>query len=272
MKARPLMLVAALAACQPAADTGMPSVEETPSASRAPERGAPPSPLPTAAASSPGRFEPPVLTPEAGRGEKGARNVLLSWAAAMENRDFASARALFRASGTPDRTDYLGYRDITIGFEDGAVEGAAGSLYYAAPVWLTAAGPSGPVRREGTITLRRVNDVPGSTPGQRRWGIERLEQPRDGVVHRDEEGVVAADHVEAEQQPDDEPDDDEHVRGVREHDENLDERVHRRSSDWLVRPPLAEARPVYQRDNTQLTIRAARYPSGAARGSSRERR
>jgi hypothetical protein len=31
------------------------------------------------------------------------------------------------------------------------------------------------VHRSGKAVLRRVNDVPGSTPEQRRWRIERIE-------------------------------------------------------------------------------------------------
>lgn len=177
MKSSPLMLAVALAACQPPTDSDPPVPENSPAApapSSGPSAATAPPPQPSATATSPDRFEPPLLTPEAERGEKGARNVLLSWAAAMEAGDFASARALFR--NQPDPTDYSGYREITVGFGDGDIEGGAGSLYYAVPVWLTATTATGaPARREGTITLRRVNDVPGSTAAQRRWGIERIE-------------------------------------------------------------------------------------------------
>jgi hypothetical protein len=51
--------------------------------------------------------------------------------------------------------------------EPGAMEGAAGSSYVEVP--LRIAG------RAMVATLRRVNDVPGSTPEQRRWRIERIE-------------------------------------------------------------------------------------------------
>ena len=108
--------------------------------------------------------------------------MLLSWAAAMENRDFAAARRLFgddgARSGMDQRTwaaTYAGYRDIAIAFGDGDVEGGAGSLYYQVPVRLTAPGTAGPERRAGTITLRRVNDVDGATPAQLRWHIDTLD-------------------------------------------------------------------------------------------------
>lgn len=53
-----------------------------------------------------------------------------------------------------------------------AVEGAAGSLYATVPVEVTGEKADGtPIHIEGDVTLRRVNDVPGSTAEQRRWHI-----------------------------------------------------------------------------------------------------
>lgn len=183
MSIRYLLLPAlALAACQPAAE---PDAEPAPSdaaTTPAPKLAAP---QPSEAAASEGidpRFAPPELTPEAERGEKGARNVLLSWAAAMENGAFDSARLLFGDRGAKSgqsaeeyAASYAAYEGITIALGDGDVEGAAGSLFYAVPVTLTARRLDGPARRDGTITVRRVNDVPGATADQLRWRIERLE-------------------------------------------------------------------------------------------------
>lgn len=53
----------------------------------------------------------------------------------------------------------------------GDVEGAAGSLYYEAPVVVDFA--DGSPSRRGTIVLRRVNDVPGASAEQLNWRIER---------------------------------------------------------------------------------------------------
>jgi len=47
----------------------------------------------------------------------------------------------------------------------GVQEGAAGSLYYSAPVTIT----DGSRRITGTVTIRRVNDVPGASAEQLRW-------------------------------------------------------------------------------------------------------
>jgi hypothetical protein len=54
----------------------------------------------------------------------------------------------------------------------GDQEGAAGSIYLSVP--LTLAGDGGR-KREATVILRRVNDVPGSTETQRHWHIERID-------------------------------------------------------------------------------------------------
>ncbi len=142
---------------------------------------------PAAAAPSPAaipgaapNYAPPVLTPEAARGEKGARNVLLSWAQAMEDRAFDAAFALYGRNSGVNRADFAAtfadYKTITVAFGDGAIEGAAGSSYYEVPVTLTGAMHDGsPYKREGTITLRRVNDVPGAEPWQLAWHVDRIE-------------------------------------------------------------------------------------------------
>lgn len=53
----------------------------------------------------------------------------------------------------------------------GDMEGAAGSLYYEAPI-VVDFGDGRPSKR-GTIVLRRVNDVPGASDNQLNWRIER---------------------------------------------------------------------------------------------------
>lgn len=53
----------------------------------------------------------------------------------------------------------------------GDIEGAAGSLYYEAPLVIDFA--DGRPSRRGTIVLRRVNDIPGASEEQLNWRIER---------------------------------------------------------------------------------------------------
>ena len=58
----------------------------------------------------------------------------------------------------------------------GDTEGAAGSIYTAVPVIFYGQSRRGEtVRLPASITLRRVNDVPGATDRQRQWRIERIE-------------------------------------------------------------------------------------------------
>ena len=52
------------------------------------------------------------------------------------------------------------------------VQGAAGSSYVEIPVQLYGQMKNGEsFGSAGTVTLRRVNDVPGATAAQRRWRI-----------------------------------------------------------------------------------------------------
>jgi hypothetical protein len=134
---------------------------------------------PPAAADTP-NYTPPVLLPEIAKGKTGATNVLLSWAQAMEDRAFAPAHALYGRNAPETAAEFAArfadYKTIAVGFGESEVEGAAGSLYYAVPLTLTGTTQAGaPFKREGTITLRRVNDVPGAEPWQLEWHVERIE-------------------------------------------------------------------------------------------------
>jgi len=58
----------------------------------------------------------------------------------------------------------------------GPVEGAAGSLYDIAQLTLTGEKTDGTAYTvTGPVTLRRVNDVPGSTAEQRQWHIYKID-------------------------------------------------------------------------------------------------
>lgn len=165
MRALPLLLALGLAAC------GSPPEDEAVEPAETP-----PSPVATETPD----YTPPELTAEAAKGEKGARNVLLSWAQAIEDRAFDAAYALYGVNGPETATqfaaNFASYETITVALGDGEVEGAAGSLYYEVPVTLTGTAQGGsPYRREGTIVLRRVNDVPGAGAWQLAWHIERID-------------------------------------------------------------------------------------------------
>lgn len=178
-----------LLACEPAREPG----EATGSASASPEAAteaaaapaAPPLNAPhsdaTGTQAPAPNFAPPALTPQAERGVKGARNVLLSFARAIEEKAFGQAWDLLGPAGKA-KWNRAGFAalfadlgEITVTIPDGTMEGAAGSSFYTAPVTVTAADKDGrPVRIEGEAVLRRVNDVDGATPAQLRWHFEAL--------------------------------------------------------------------------------------------------
>ena len=182
MRKLALFLVLPLAAC--GSQQPVNEAVATPTPTPTPEASLPPLPMPSDSASAPMRdYTPPQLTAEAEKGEEGARNLLLAWASAMEDRAFGAAYALF--GDYADRTGqsaseyaatFADYRTVNASIGEGEGEGAAGSIYYEVPVTLSGTTRSGGTYlREGKMTLRRVNDVPGATAAELRWHLERLE-------------------------------------------------------------------------------------------------
>jgi hypothetical protein len=99
--------------------------------------------------------------------------MLQGWREAMESRDFGRAGGYFGDGDTSQAKEWDKYRTIEVELGKGRTEGAAGSLYYEAPVTVTGTTRDGkPYRLNGTVTARRVNDVPGASPEQLRWHIE----------------------------------------------------------------------------------------------------
>ena len=100
----------------------------------------------------------------------------------LEQRKFAQARKLWgqegQASGLSESQFVAAYdKYATIHSEVGrptGMEGAAGSVYITVPFRLYGTLKSGgSFNMVGPLTMRRVNDVPGSTEAQRRWHIEK---------------------------------------------------------------------------------------------------
>ena len=113
-----------------------------------------------------------AIDPKSGQG---AGQVLQSYFALSESGRFAEANKLWSVG--VERLDLTGYREVHahIG-APGKVEGGAGSLYVEIPVQLYGRLKDGKEFSSlGTMTLRRVNDVPGSTEEQRRWRIMNAE-------------------------------------------------------------------------------------------------
>ena len=117
--------------------------------------------------------------PFAETSDQGAANVVQTYYALLETDRYGEARRLrsdrAATSDADFATRFRGYREIhaQIG-TPGRIEGAAGSLFVDVPVQVYGRLANGEsFSRRGTVTLRRVNDVPGSTPVQRRWHIYR---------------------------------------------------------------------------------------------------
>ena len=116
---------------------------------------------------------------------QGAAQVLQSYFALLETGKADEADKLWSDSGTPQ--DFAArlakYREVhaNIG-APGELGGAAGSIYVDVPVQLYGRLQDGKeFNARGTMTLRRVNDVPGSTEEQRKWHIYRADFPKDSA-------------------------------------------------------------------------------------------
>lgn len=103
-------------------------------------------------------------------------HLLRFYAAAVEAGRWDAAAAAWSSNADIDaevlRKNYDAEGNgLTLAFGTGDIEGAAGSLYYEAPV--TAQTADGVGVRRGTIVLRRIDDVPGASEEQLNWRIER---------------------------------------------------------------------------------------------------
>jgi hypothetical protein len=151
-------------------------------AARAPAPPASVPPGPGAPGGLPDDRTPVSEAPVPDASAQGAAKVVQSYYALIEAGRYAEARALW--PGEPSASDaafaagFAGYSDYhaQIG-APGGMEGAAGSSYVEVPVVLYGRTKDGAAfSRKAKVTLRRVNDVPGSTAEQRRWHIYRVEE------------------------------------------------------------------------------------------------
>lgn len=198
MKAAPLALAALLlAACNPASEPAAPAAQapaQTPApAPVAPGPVPPPAAAPVAdfppveprAPGSPGALPddrtPISEAPFTPRSAQGAADVLQVYFALIGEKKYAQAWALWGRGGEASGLSrdafaasfdkYHQYNGL-VG-APGRIEGAAGSLYVEVPVQVYGRLKTGEeVHMYGPMRLRRVNDVPGSTPEQRLWRID----------------------------------------------------------------------------------------------------
>ncbi|MBH8565468.1 hypothetical protein I8748_25385 [Nostoc sp. CENA67] len=112
--------------------------------------------------------------------QKQAVQVIRHYYNAINRRDYKSAYEDWSGDGAASQATFeqfkQGFRNtlssqVKIG-KPGRLDGAAGSLYIEIPVSITAKSVNGTIKHfKGSYVLRRVNDVPGSTPKQRMWHI-----------------------------------------------------------------------------------------------------
>ncbi len=117
-------------------------------------------------------------------GPQGAAQVVQGYYALLEAKKFTDAQDLWNQNGDIGSQDDAHFAARFRGFSEihanigapGEMEGAAGSSYVTVPVQVygriaTNGKPWYALRQ---VTLRRVNDVDGSTAEQRRWHIESI--------------------------------------------------------------------------------------------------
>lgn len=123
----------------------------------------------------------PSSASEAATAQPSPSDFIAHYAALLQAHNFGEAYKLLDPSMGVTEQQFerrlSGYKTIkaTVG-RIGPVEGAAGSLYDTVQLTLTGERTDGtPYKVTGPVTLRRVNDVPGSTPEQRQWHIYKMD-------------------------------------------------------------------------------------------------
>ncbi|MEO7179101.1 MAG: hypothetical protein ABIW83_09670, partial [Allosphingosinicella sp.] len=114
---------------------------------------------------------------------QGAADVVQTYYALLEAGRYDAARRLWSGGGEASgrgeaefAADFAPYSEYhaQIG-APGAMEGAAGSSYVEVPVVIYGRRKAGAAfHRKATVTLRRVNDVPGSSAEDRKWHIRTI--------------------------------------------------------------------------------------------------
>lgn len=148
----------------PAAPPPEPAAAPAPAANTAPTEA----PAPTQTPDTPTPAD--EVTPDVAAG------IAREYFALVGAKAYPMALALW-GSNAPGKDDLAKQYDKYAAFDatvgaPGQPEGAAGSSYIEIPVTASARLKSGGMEKlSGTIVLRRVNDVPGSTAAQRHWHI-----------------------------------------------------------------------------------------------------
>jgi hypothetical protein len=139
---------------------------------------------PASAVPTPGTTPTAADVPASDKTPQAAVNVVQRYYAFIEARAYGEARRLWDRGGDASgksKAGFAAYRDYhgEVG-APGRIEGAAGSSFIEVPVRISGLRADGTAfRQSATVTLRRVNDVPGSTAEQRRWHISEIDLGMD---------------------------------------------------------------------------------------------
>ncbi|WP_313808992.1 hypothetical protein [Sphingobium sp.] len=118
------------------------------------------------------------------KGAQGAAQVVQGYYGLLEEKRYDDAQDLWNDNSAIGAEDDAHFAARFRGFSEvhanvgapGAIEGAAGSLFVTVPVQVYGriAANGKPWNRLRQVTLRRANDVPGSSEADRRWHIESI--------------------------------------------------------------------------------------------------
>lgn len=118
------------------------------------------------------------------KGAQGAAQVVQGYYGLLEEKRYDDAQDLWNDNSAIGAEDDVRFAARFRGFSEvhahvgapGEMEGAAGSLFVTVPVQVYGriAANGKPWYRLRQVTLRRANDVPGSSEADRRWHIESI--------------------------------------------------------------------------------------------------
>ena len=173
---------AALAACSAPSPPGEGAASNAAAAAPEAASASPGPPAPGTAGGLPDDRTPVSEAPFTPESAQGAADVVQTYYALLESGRQADARRLWADGGEaagpaePFAAGLAAYSEYhaQIG-APGRIEGAAGSLFVEVPVVLYGRLKSGQAfSRKASVTLRRVNDVPGASAEQRKWHIREI--------------------------------------------------------------------------------------------------
>lgn len=166
---RVLVLALLLAACGGKEEDG----EQTDGAAIvAEEDGSAPPTAPDAGPRTEPKIEPDTMR------DPGLR--LEQWGQAIAAGDTAGVVDLWTGDKVAEAQTFAAriadWSDIAVNIGSGRAEGAAGSIYYRAPIELSGTDTHGErVTLNGMILIRRVNDIDGATSALLQWHVEKLD-------------------------------------------------------------------------------------------------